>query len=408
MKLLHKYKPVLKELNWYLNLVMLFLLSLHIGGYSSKKVILYSLFSITLFTVLNEKILLDWKVLVLIEALILYGFIYQYYFAELEYYDWWHMEDVIMPPVFAYIVCKQMVWRQNINKVQLMFLAVGGGTFIYSVLNYVTYLQEGFIDGMRYWNDFWTHTPAYATEHSYWGVFIVGLLGYGIYCFYEKKWLMGSIICFCIVVDNYVNIMVDNRMVLMVTAVVASVNIALYIFFNRKNKVKIKRIILIIAFFIAIGAVAFLFNFGGIANTTYVTHFFSRDGGILKNIRFQAMWEAIRMLPSHWKGGRTMQPAGLNAPHNYWLLVADDTGIFTFALWMIFNIAGLISMIKLIKSPKISQKVKYTVVPSLAAVVSYLMMETGGGGRSDLIIFYVIYISITNQLVENLKKSSGE
>lgn len=409
MKMLSKYKLLIYDINWYINLGVLFLSSVHVGGYSSKRIVLWSLFSITLFAMLNKKIVIDWEALVLIDALIVYGFIYQHYFAEWDYYkDWWHMEDVIMPPIFMYIVSQQMTWKQSLGRVEQMFLALGVGTFIYSVLNHITYLQEGFIDGLRYWNDFWTHTPFYATEFSYWGVFIVGLLAYGVYCLYERKWILGFGISFFIIVENYINIKVDNRMVLMVTVVTAVTSILLYIYFNRNNVVKIKRVMLIVVSFIIVGCGILIFNIGGIRDTTYMQHFSSRDGGILKNIRFQAMWESILMLPSHWMGGRTMEPAGLNAPHNYWLLVADDTGIFTFSLWMVFNIAGLVSMIRLIQNPLISRKIKYMIVPSLAAIVSYLMMETGGGGRSDLIIFYVIVIAIVNQLARDMKSQLNE
>lgn len=409
MKIWSKYKPFISILNWYLNLVVLFLLSLHVGGYSSKKVILWALISITLFAVLNKNIRIDWQGLVLIDALLLYGIIYEYYFGALDYYDWWHMEDVALPPILMYIVCQQMTWEQNWHKIKLIFLSISLGTFIYSILNHYVYLQEGFIVNMgRCWNDFWTHTSSYATEFSYWGVFIVGLFGYAFYHLFAKKRLIGLCILTLIVIENYIHIAVDNRMVLMVTVMAALSTAFLYIYFNRKDSSKIKKFLLLIIFLIIIGSIILIFNIGGIRDSTYLNHFFSRDGGILKNIRFQAMWESILMLPSHWKGGRTMNPAGLNAPHNYWLLVADDTGLFTFTLWMVFNIGGLISIVKLVKSPQISKEMKYLIVPDIIAVVSYLMMETGGGGRSDLIIFYVIFIAIINQSVSNLKNISNK
>ena len=102
-----------------------------------------------------------------------------------------------------------------------------------------------------------------------------------------------------------------------------------------------------------------------------------------------------------------MYPAGLNCVHNYWLQAANDTGIFTFILWMIFNISMLASLFTCIRSSKISQKIKYMIVPLMAAVISYLSLEIGGQGESEYIIFYVMIVAILRQLVKNEKYEIG-
>ena len=110
------------------------------------------------------------------------------------------------------------------------------------------------------------------------------------------------------------------------------------------------------------------------------------------------------MLPSHWKGGGTMYPAGLSCVHNYWLQAANDTGIVTFVLWMIFNATVVVSMVRCVISPYIEARMKYLVLPLMCAVISYLSMEIGGQGKSEYILFYVILSAILHQLMKNKYK----
>ena len=84
--------------------------------------------------------------------------------------------------------------------------------------------------------------------------------------------------------------------------------------------------------------------------------------------------------------------------HNYWLQVANVSGIIPFILWMIVNISSIGDVIKVIKSPYISNKLKYMFIPMLASIVGYLMMEPGGTESNKYIIFYVLLIAMLKQL----------
>lgn len=386
---------------YILNLIMLFLISLHFLGYTEKYIVLWSLLILVVSVLINHKLVWDGKFIALCCAVILQGLIFGYYYSHEEYWYWWRFSDMVWPPILMYLVCRQLCWRQKQRKIELLLLSVCSGTFVYSLLNYYMYVKEGFGSEERIWNEFWTHIGQYATEYSYWGVFIVGLLGYGFFLLLQKHWMQGSIICLAIIVENYIHIAVDNRMVLMVTFVVAAVTLTLYIYFNWKNKKKIRRILIILFAMCAVGAIGIVVNIGGIRDTTFFVSLMTRDGGILGNVRFQMIWDAICMLPSHWKGGGTMYPAGYTCVHNYWLQVANDTGIVTFILWTIFNITVVISLVKCAISPYIETRIKYLVIPLMFAVISYLSMEIGGQGKSEYILFYVILSSMVHQLMKN-------
>lgn len=192
-------------------------------------------------------------------------------------------------------------------------------------------------------------------------------------------------------------------MVLAVTMLIAIVAVFLYIYFNRRDKEKIKKILILALVIGLLGAGIIVFNIGGIRNTSYYDNFISRDGGIIGNVRFKMIWEMLQLLPSHWKGGATVHLYGMNAIHNYWLQVANDTGIFTFILWMIFNISALYSTVKVVISPHIKEGLKYALVLMLVAAASYLMMEIGGSGRSTYIIFYIMLVAIMKQTLKNIE-----
>lgn len=381
-------------------LLMLFLISLHFQGYTEKNIIFWSVLMLVVSAGINHKLVVDEKFLVLCGAVILQGLIFGYYYSQEEYWNWWSFSDMVWPPVLMYLVSRQVCFRQNQRRMELLFLSVCFGTFVYSLLNHYMYLKEGF-GGARGWSEFWTHGGRYATEYSYWGVFIVGLLGYGFFLLLQKQWVQGGAICLAIILENYIHIVVDNRMVLMVTFVVAAVTLVLYIYLNWQYKQRIKRILLAFFAICAVGGIGIAVNIGGIRDTRFFVSLMTRDGGILGNVRFQMLWEAIRMLPSHWKGGGTMYPLGFNCVHNYWLQAANDTGIATFILWVIFNIMVVVSMVKCAISPHIETRVKYLVLPLMCAVISYLSMEIGGQGKSEYILFYVILSAMLHQLMKN-------
>lgn len=398
-------KQKLGTVYYILALIMLFLISLHFLGYAEKYIILWSVLMLAVSAVINHRLVVDIKFIILACTVILHGLIFGYYYSKEEYWNWWHFSDMVWPPVLMYLVSRQFCWRQKQTKIELLFLSVCCGTFVYSLLNHYMYVKEGFGSGVRGWNEFWTHVGHYATEYSYWGVFIVGLLGYGFFLLLQKQWVQGGIIWVAIILENYIHIVVDNRMVLMVTFVAAAVTLILYIYLNWQNKKRIRRILLAFFAICAVCAIAIALNIGGIRDTAFFVSLMTRDGGILGNIRFRMIWEAICMLPSHWKGGGTMYPAGFTCVHNYWLQVANDTGIITFILWMIFNITVVVSMIKCAVSPHIQTRMKYLVIPLMCAVISYLSMEIGGQGKSEYILFYVILSAMLHQLMKNKYKN---
>ena len=93
--------------------------------------------------------------------------------------------------------------------------------------------------------------------------------------------------------------------------------------------------------------------------------------------------------------------------HNYWLQVANVSGIVPFVLWMIVNISAVGDVIRLIRSPYVSNKIKYMFIPMLSSIVGYLMMEPGGTELNRYIIFYVMLLAILKQLANKKEMNVG-
>ena len=401
-------KKNIEEIIKWANIIFLFLFSLHLFNFPDKYVILWCTFSIALFWLLHKELCLDKMFWVLSLAIILNGIGTYYYLAESLSYSISDIIKMVVPTILVYPFMKQFMCNKKDADVEKIILAIVVGTFIYSVLNYYMLAKYGFYKGdYRGWSDFWTNYSWRATHHSYWGCFVAGLLGYAIYCLYEKKWLKGLLFIGMVIIENYIQIAGDNRMVLCVTVVALAVSLALFCFMNIKDSNKIKRVLFAVLIIVIIGIVFLWLDPFGIRSSGYYQRFVTRNGGILKNDRFLMIYEAILMLPSHWKGGAIMYAGGNYWVHNYWLQVANVSGIVPFVLWMIVNISAVADVIRLIRSPYVSNKIKYMFIPMLSAIVGYLMMEPGGTELNRYIIFYVILIAILKQLANKKEKNIG-
>lgn len=397
-----------EEIIKWANLIFLFLFSLHLFNFPDKYIILWCTFSIALFWILHKKLCLDKMFWILSLAIILNGIGTYYYLAESLSYSISDIIKMVVPTILVYPYMKQFMCNKQDADVEKIILAIALGTFIYSLLNYYMLIKYGFYTGnYRGWSDFWTHYSWRATHHSYWGCFIAGLLGYAIYSLYEKKWLKGLLFIGFVIIENYVQIAGDNRMVLCVTVVALAVSLALFCFMNIKDFKKIKKVLFAVVIVTIVGIILLWLDPFGIRSSSYYQHFVTRNGGILKNVRFLMIYEAIMMLPSHWKGGANMYAGGIYWVHNYWLEVANVSGIIPFILWMIVNISAVRDVIRLIRSPYVSNKIKYMFIPMLSSIVAYLMMEPGGTELNRYIIFYVILIAILKQLANKKEQNIG-
>lgn len=400
-------KSVSEIISNNLNIILLFLFSAHFLGKEEYVLWIWGITGVILIIRKKEKILIDFHAILLIAILAVYSIMYKLHFGEIKLYTWRNMLEMFILPIFMYFLVRQMIFNRKENYIEKSLWAIVGGTFLYTILNYIIYLKEGFLDGARAWCDFWTHEPLYATQHSYWGIFIAALTGYTFCCMNQKKWLRSSISLIAIVVCNYINLTVQNRMVLMTTVVAIFISTLIYFIINWKRILENCGGILIFAVVLAVLLIIVKLNWHSFLETSYYADLMgvmSRDGGILHNIRFRMIIETLQQLPYHPYGGGNIHPAGFAGVHNYWLQAANDTGIVTLVLWGIYLLWMIVEAVWIVFQKQIEKSVKYMLIPLTGAVGSYLMMEIGGGGFVDYIIFFIILSAILHQMVQNMRK----
>ncbi len=397
-------KENIDEIMKWANLLFLFLFSLHLYNFPDKFIILWCGFFMLVFVMQYKKLCLDRIFWILALAIILNGLGTYYYLRDSLGYTWGNIIKMVVPTILVYPYMKQLAWNRKDEYLEKIILAIALGTFVYSMLNYYSFWEGGsvFINGeRRSWCDFWTRYGWASTQYSYWGCFIVGLGGYGFYLLSERKWIKGILVLGMIAVENYIQIAVLNRMVLCITLVSFAVSFLMFLFLNRKDGTKIRQAIIALLLVFAVIILFIVIKLPDVQSNDDFQSILTRDGGIFKNVRFQMIYEAILKLPSHWKGGATMWAAGNYWVHNYWLQVANVSGLLPFILWMIVNVSVVIDTIKIIKHPEIGNRVKYMLIPMVSAIVGYLMMEPGGTESNRYIIFYVLLIALMKQIANN-------
>lgn len=401
------------ELMKWLNLAFLFLFSVHLFGFPDKYIILWCAFAIAVFWFQNRRLCLDKVFWILALAILLNGLGTYYYLRETLSYTWKDIFKMVIPTILVYPFMKQAAWGKEDEDIEKILMAIVFGTFVYSMLNYYMFWRDGYMiiegaEGGRNWSDFWTHYGWRATHYSYWGCFIAGFSGYALYLLLEKKWIHGIFYIVLIILENAAQIAVDNRMVICVTAVSLGVSLVMFCYFNIKNKDKIKKALLAAMAVVVCVALILALDLFGVRSSGYFQRFLTRNGGILRNDRFQIMFEAIKLLPSHWMGGGDMWAAGYQHVHNYWLQVANVSGIIPLILWTIVNISVVCDMFRLLRSPEISMKLKYRFLPLMIAIICYFMMEPGGTESNWFIIFYVLLIALLKQMVNQPNRKKVE
>ncbi|OUQ23005.1 hypothetical protein B5E77_16190 [Lachnoclostridium sp. An131] len=408
---MNRFKVISRRITEHLNLILLFLFSAHFLGIEEYLLWIWGIVGIALFVKKNKRILIDFHGVLVVSIFLIYSMVYKYYFAETKAYTWQQMIQMMALPVIMYFLSRQIMFQKKNGYIEGALWTVVGGTFLYSILNYIIYLKEGFSSGGRAWPDFWAHQPLYATEHSYWGVFAASLLGYGVCSLFEKKIFRGLTAILAAIILNYINLDVDNRMVLMTTVVTVFLCILIFLIINFKNLKKIAVSGLTMAGIAGIIAVVIGVNWEKITGSEYYAQLMtmmSRDGGILHNVRFQMIAETLRQLPQSPYGGGYIYPAGFAGVHNYWLQAANDTGVIVLFLWGIYGILMVMDAVRLLWLKQISIRIKYMLIPMIGASGAYLMMEIGGGGSSDYIIFFVMLSAMLHQIVKDAKKHTGK
>ena len=341
--------------------------------FSNKLVSFWGIVVCSIFIFIQKKIRVDIRELLLGVAFLFYTIFTHKNFS-------WGMDIVLMPLVFA-ILGKYMAncfWdRKQASKIiYLAFSSVVAGYTLHGLLNSVIIFREDFQLGTRIWIDVWDRTNLPATQHIIYYLPVMSVFFLAIFSF-KKYILLGiTIVCFNIFF-LYVSVITMSRASIVIWALVLSGEVFLWGILNCKNvywKKFIQKVLPVcLLCFLVLIVIAWLIVKDKALFSSY--DWLSRDGGILKNIRFKAQISAVKQILVYPFGGYQMELAGLNYAHNVWLDLANAAGVIPFVALVGYTILSFFDLIKLLKSAYVSQGIKYAASGIYLAFVLYYMIE---------------------------------
>ena len=391
------------KLFWIINAVILFCYAIDIGGFPNKLAIVWIGLAGLYCWIKKNIIKLNIREILLAIGMVCHAAIYRYYSPD---FSLTLTLSLAVIPVLFFLLGRQMVRGMTDGlsferRAEIVTMAIAVGMFVHDLFYLYVWTQghEG-----AFWNDFWPdQLCTVSTQHSFLSVAAVSLAAYAFY-YMTRKWYYSVLILLMVLSGNIINILYDNRMVIAITAVILAINGVIYIYLNRKEKRTWYIALIALAGMSALAFIILGLNVGGIKDTAYYNNLIHRDGGILNNIRFQIHAEAVSQLLSHWKGGGTMMMAGFNSAHNYWLELANRTGLASFIPTVAFTVIALIDVVKLILDKNISAKLKYLLPSVFMSLFLYHYMEVGGTARPD----YFLYVTVMTGIIYQTGREARE
>ena len=391
------------QLFWIINVVILFCYAIDIGGFPNKLAIVW--IGLTGLYCWRKKYLIKLNIreILLAVGMVCHAVIYKYYSPD---FSLTLTLSLAVVPILFFLLGRQLIKGMADGfsydcRAEIVTMAVAAGMFIHALLNFYVWMQE---HTGSFWRDFWPdQLCAVSTQHSFLAVAASSLIAYSL-DYITRRWYYSIVLLIMVLSGNVINILCGNRMVLAITVVVLGINSIIYIYLNRKEKRTWYILLAAAAGIAALIIIVLGLNLGGIRDTQYFNNLLHRDGGIIHNIRFQIHAEAVSQLLSHWKGGGTMMMAGLNSAHNYWLELANRTGLASFIPTVAFTVLALIDTVKLILAPQIPVKIKYLLPSVFMSLFLYHYMEVGGTARPD----YFLYVTVMAGIIYQTRKNARD
>lgn len=400
-------KTIVNNVFICVNLLCLLIFSMQLYQAPDIKTLIWLLVMWIYIIATTRKNVIDFKSLFLLVGMCLHAYMFGKYNDQFTNQE---LVELAVIPFLAYIGGKLLVAfldREKLSKgIKWLVLVVAFGITVHATLNYMNYLETGFIiESGKRWLDYWSQIPLFSTEHSFYGVIMAGLLFYACYELVNRH-LHGVFVLLGVIWVNYINIQVMNRMVFAITIVVFLLGLIVYTFLVRKDKKKIKIILVITGCLIVAVFVILYLNIGGIRDTAFYAALLNRDGGIIKNVRFQIYWNAIKQIIPCWQGGMQMDLLGYDNAHNFWLQISYESGIIPFLCLVIYTVWNFYDILKMLTGKNIDVSCKLLLVTAYMGLFCYFMTEQGGNGTAEFIMYFTLMGGIISQTVksQNMEK----
>lgn len=352
--------------------------------------------------IISKKFLWDIESILLLAGMFIYSIISR---EPVE----WIIKLTLLPFLFYYygksaIIMQEKSERELRSKTAVIVLSLG--LLIGSILNAISWQQHGFDEIGRAWEEFWTGQVLPATQHVFWSLLIVALVFYGGY-YWKKSRLINSVLVLGGLWSVWFSLITGSRITVLVFGIVFLANIILYCYFNwpdeRKRGYIIKGLVGATVVSVLL-IVAYMLNIGGIFTPIKESYMWTRNGGILHNIRFQAQLSVIKQLFQYPFGGNHMDVAGLSSAHNVWLNIADTAGLLPFILIVAYTVCTVWNLVKLVRMQNVSQEIKYLLVSAYISLFLYYMVEPALDAN---VMYWCVWMLVCGLIKGNIQEDSS-
>ena len=359
----------LDKVFWKIGLLSIAIISAGFMLIDDKYTILLLLINCLLQFYLSKKIHVDTESILLFIGMLAYG-------IGSKFTPYLTIKCTLLPFLFYFYGVSVLSSQNKADReyrIKALILVLSLGMLLESILNNTQWTPEY----GRNWPEFWSGQFLPATQHVFYNLCITGMIFYGV-IYWRKNRLLNSILVLGGTYCLWYSLITASRMLVVIFALVLAANIALYFYLNWNNKASHLYLYILLAILLATAAlicVLYVFNIGGFYDYMH-SYMWTRDGGILHNVRFQAHLAVLKQLFKYPFGGKLMDLAGLEYAHNVWLDAANSSGIFPFFLLTAYAALTLYNLIKLIRTQAITHETKYLLVSSYLSLFLFYMVET--------------------------------
>lgn len=326
-----------------------------------------------------------------------------------EQYMYWLHWAWVLP--LGYLLGKVVALGQDsAKKIVLAFGCLAAGMFCQGVLDFsYDYVQNGYWATEK-WMQFWIHTeyqPRTTFELEW--LFTTSLTFYALYYMVKvnsrKLWIY--LVLACQVIIQFFCFKTEGRTNAAYLIIVVAFGILLYTYDCYKEKKKkelhfLIGLVTVAAVAVLVFMIAFKLNVGGLYDK-YENSYLSGSGGIIKNVRFRAIAEAIVLLSQNHLGGFTGTVLKGGRSHNMWLEYARQYGLVPFASLYAFKLVTVIYAIRLIIHRHVGKKIRYILLPAFVCVNLYYTMEPNGHAYRNFWLFGLFLCGIISGILRKEK-----
>ena len=304
--------------------------------------------------------------------------------------------DNAVAPVFPGLRWPDGRMRIAEKRTTIAFISLALGLFLQGLVDYIYgYIQRG--EWFVQWEQFWTGETQVKNTFELEFLLITCLLPAVFYIRRKAKSICfvylvaeAMILFFCLKTGGRINFLVLMLQVFFIAV------------FNVADADKIKRrkavrwlltlvgVLLILLLVLSLLIKLDLFGIGSI----YYNSFWSRDGGVLHNVRLSCIVEGVQKSFIYPLGGFTVDALGEyggGSSHNLWLEYARQYGLVPLICLFTFSAITVVYAVKLLlKSSDRFSWCKRLLVPAVICLNMYHSMEPNGHAQRHLWLFCIV------------------